>query len=265
MRRQVLDKGFVKLDGYMADDLSVINAARVSFANQTQITSTIGSKQLPINEVNVPDGQAILWEQIDDRGDPTGKTHLYLNSKDKGLINFLMRERHGTPFEHNSMRFHVKAPLFVVREWQRHRIASYNEWSGRYSIIEPEFYMPALQDVRTQVGKPGSYEFEPMEFEDAHWTQVRLEKMYKSAYNHYESMLERGVAKEVARLVLPLATYTQFYFTVNARSLMNFLSLRNSDQAMYEIREYAIVLEQLWKDLMPVTHQAFINNERTAP
>ena len=119
----VLDHGFVRLDGCMADDLSVVNAARVSFAQRS--------------------------EQLDER--------------DHGLIRFLMRERHGTPFEHNAFRFHVKLPIFVMREWARHRIGSFNEWSARYSQLDAEFYIPEPEDVRTQVGKPGAYSFDPVD------------------------------------------------------------------------------------------------------
>src|ERR671925_1478192 len=118
----LLDKGFLALDGALASDLAVVNGARVSF-----------------NEAS---------EEMTDR--------------DAGLIRFLMRERHGTPFEHNAFRFHIKLPIFVMREWARHRMGSFNEWSGRYSRLEPEFYVPEPADVRTQEGKPGPYSFDPV-------------------------------------------------------------------------------------------------------
>jgi thymidylate synthase (FAD) len=219
---EVLDHGFVRLDSYHGDDLSVVNSARVSF----------------------------------------GKRSESFEDKDAGLIKFLMRERHGTPFEHNSFTFHVKAPLFVVREWQRHRMASYNELSGRYSkFTNPDFYFP--KEFRTQVGKPGAYSFETWRGETAR-IKALIERQTQDALDLYEYMIEKGIAKEQARIILPLNLYTEFYFTTNARSLMNFLSLRNSDQAMFEIREYAQALEAIWATRMPVTADAFREN-RVAP
>jgi thymidylate synthase (FAD) len=221
----VLDHGFVRLDGCMADDLSVVNAARVSFAQRSE----------------------------------------ELGERDQGLIRFLMRERHGTPFEHNAFRFHIKLPIFVMREWARHRMGSFNEWSARYSQLDPEFYVPAEEDVRTQVGKPGSYSFDPVDPELAEHTRAAQTAVYEQAYAAYVDLLERGVAKEVARNVLPVAIYTQFYWTVNARSLMNFLSLRNAVTAQREIRRYADAVERLFAGKMPITHAAFVANERRAP
>jgi thymidylate synthase (FAD) len=221
----VLDHGFVRLDGCMADDLSVVNGARVSFASRV--------------------------DEMTDR--------------EEGLIRFLMRERHGTPFEHNSFRFHVKCPIFVAREWMRHRTNSFNEWSGRYSKLEPEFYLPASEDVRTQVGKPGAYRFDPVDPALAEETRQAQQAVYDQAYATYVQLLERGVAKEIARNVLPVAIYTQFYWTVNARSMMNFLSLRNAETAQREIRRYAEAVERFFAGAMPVTHAAFVANERRAP
>ena len=142
---------------------------------------------------------------------------------------------------------------------------SFNELSGRYSQLEPEFYVPAPEDVRTQVGKPGSYSFDPVDPELAEHTREAQEAVFAEAYRAYEDLLERGVAKEIARNVLPVAIYTQFYWTVNARSLMNFLSLRNSETAQREIRRYAEAVEELFATKMPVTHAAFLANDRTAP
>ena len=222
---RVLDHGFVRLDGAMADDLSVVNAARVSFAQRSDEVS----------------------------------------QREAGLIRFLMRERHGTPFEHNAFRFHIKLPIFVMREWARHRMGSFNEWSGRYSRLEPEFYVPEPEDVRTQVGKPGAYSFDPVSDEIAEHARAAQRAVYEQAYAVYLDMLDRGVAKEVARNVLPVAIYTQFYWTVNARSLMNFLSLRNAATAQREIRRYAEAVEALFGEQMPVTHAAFVANDRRAP
>ncbi len=221
----VLDDGFVRLDAAMADDLSVVNAARVSFG--------------------------VRRDEMDDR--------------DAGLIRFLMRERHGTPFEHNSFRFHIRCPIFVAREWFRHRIGSYNELSGRYTQLDDSFYVPAAEDVRTQTGKPGAYTFESVETELAEATRERIRDSYRAAYAAYEAMLAQGIAKEVARTVLPVGIYTEFYWTVNARSVMNFLSLRNATTAQREIQRYAAAVEELFATEMPLTHAAFIGQDRQAP
>jgi thymidylate synthase (FAD) len=224
-RIELLDHGFVRLDASMADDLSVANAARVSFARRK--------------------------EELDEA--------------DRGLIRFLMRDRHGTPFEHNSFRFHIRCPIFVAREWMRHRIGSFNEFSLRYAKATDDFYVPELEDVRTQVGKPGAYSFEPIEGELAEHTLEELRKVYDLAYETYTSLVEQGVARELARSVLPVGAYTEFYWTVNARSIMNFVSLRAAETAQREIRRYAFAIEAFLAREMPITHAAFVANERTAP
>src|SRR5216110_1069136 len=210
----VLDHGFVRLDDSIASDLSVVNGARVSFARH--------------------------------------KTEM--DESDEGLIRFLMRDRHGTPFEHNAFRFHVRCPLFVAREWFRHRIGSFNEFSMRYAIATDDFYVPEPEDVRSQVGKPGAYTFETVEPELADDTRGALREVYEHAYATYERLVEAGVAREVARSVLPVGAYTEFYWTVNARSLMNFVSLRASETAQREIRRYAEAVELFLEQRMPITH-----------
>jgi len=222
---RVLDHGFVRLDDAMADDLSVVNGARVSFARHK--------------------------DELDD--------------SDQGLIRFLMRERHGTPFEHNAFRFHVRCPIFVAREWFRHRVGAFNEFSLRYARATDDFYVPEPEDVRTQIGKPGAYSFEPVSDELAETTREELRAVYEAAYRTYEQLVEQGVARELARSVLPVGAYTEFYWTVNARSLMNFLSLRNSETAQREIRRYAEACERFLEEQMPVTYAAFVANDRTAP
>jgi thymidylate synthase (FAD) len=222
---RVLDHGFVRLDDVMASDLSVVNAARVSFARRK--------------------------DEMDD--------------SDAGLIRFLMRERHGTPFEHNAFRFHIRCPIFVAREWMRHRISSFNEFSLRYAKATEDFYVPEAQDVRTQVGKPGAYTFDPVEPELAEQTRDALREVYEHAYATYERLVEAGVAREVARSVLPVGAYTEFYWTVNARSLMNFVSLRASEMAQREIRRYAEAVERFLEQHMPVTYGAFVASGRISP
>jgi thymidylate synthase ThyX len=140
---------------------------------------------------------------------------------------------------------------------------SYNEWSGRYSKMEPEFYVP--ENVRTQVGKPGAYSFEPVSDDVRENAQREIEENAIRAFQAYERMLEQGVAKEVARSVLPLSTYTKYYWSCNPRSLMHFCSLRNHEAAQFEIRQYAAAAESFLERAMPVTHAAFVANDRIAP
>ncbi len=221
----VFDHGFVRLDACMADDLSVVNSARVSFA--------------------------VRKEEME--------------ARDRGLIRFLMRDSHGTPFEHNSFRFHIRTPIFVAREWFRHRISSFNEESGRYHKLKDDFYVPSPSAVRSQVGKPGAYSFERVEESLSSETIATFERVYKDLYAEYQHLMDQGVAKELARALLPFGIYTQFYWTINARALMNFLSLRNAEAAQFEIRTYAEAVELLFADKMPETHQSFIEFGRRAP
>jgi thymidylate synthase (FAD) len=222
---QVLDHGFVRLDDAMATDLSVVNSARVSF----------------------------------------GRRKTEMAESDEGLIRFLMRDRHGTPFEHNSFRFHIRAPIFVAREWFRHRVGSFNEFSMRYARASDDFYLPEPEDVRTQVGKPGAYSFEPVAPELAEQTREDLQAVYEQAFATYERLVEAGVARELARAVMPVGAYTEFYWTINARALMNFVSLRANKNAQREIQRYAEAVETFFAEKMPVTHAAFVANDRVAP
>lgn len=222
---KVLDYGAVSLLLH-GDDLSVVGSARVS------------------NAV-VPDEAS--------RGDEA----------DSKLIAYLMRHKHGSPFEHAVFRWFIKAPIFVVREWQRHRMASYNEQSGRYATFDPEFYVPDHVRVPDEHNKQSSLRSEGNQ---------HLVDMLEDIKNHdsrsfqlYQRLMHRGMAREMARMVLPLNLYTQFWFTVNARSLMNFLELRNAPNAQWEIQEYARAMEQDFAQVMPMTHSAFIANGRVAP
>lgn len=219
----MLDKGFVELDGAFASDLAVVNAARASFDTQVK----------------------------------------ELDSRDEGLIRYLMHNKHASPFEHGQLRFRVKAPLFVVREWQRHRTGSFNEESGRYSTLKREFYYPWGR-VRRQTGKPGAYTFERVD--EALDMQVSrdIAAANNYAWQTYTDLLDKGIAREVARMVLPLNTYSTFVWSVNPRNLLNFLVLRNSPEAQEEIREYAQAVEKLFAPLMPLTYAAWDSSDRTA-
>jgi thymidylate synthase (FAD) len=142
---------------------------------------------------------------------------------------------------------------------------SFNEFSMRYAKATDEFYVPAPEDVRTQVGRPGAYSFDPVDPELAEATRRELQEVYDHAYATYERLVEAGVAREVARAALPVGAYTEFYWTVNARSLMNFLSLRNHPNAQLEIRRYAEALERFLAEHMPITYESFVANDRRAP
>ena len=194
------------------------------------------------------------------------------DSRLPGLINFLMRERHGSPFEHSIFTFYVKAPIFVWREHMRHRIASYNEESGRYRVLEPEFYIPPRDRKLVQVGKPGAYTFEEGTEDQYILVGRQLTRSCEDAYERYELMLQHGVAKEVARMVLPVNIYSSAYVTMNARALMNFLSLRvEAESATFpshpqrEIEMVAEKYEKFFEETMPLTHRSFIMNGRVSP
>jgi thymidylate synthase (FAD) len=189
-----------------------------------------------------------------------------------GRINFLMKNKHGTPFEHNMFTFYIQAGIFVFREFHRHRIGwSYNEESGRYKQLDPLFYVPARDRPMVQKGKPGAYEFEPDE-DLAKLAEKTLVKSYIAAYDAYEAMVEAGIAKEVARMCLPVGINSSMYATCNARSLMSFLSLRTyspdatfPSRPQYEIEQVAREMESIFAYKMPVTYEAWINNGRVAP
>jgi thymidylate synthase (FAD) len=225
---RVLDKGEVEIKTMMGGDFSVIAAARVS--------------------------NGATFEEAS-KGPEA----------DQKLINYLVKHRHGTPFEHAAFTFYVKTPLFVRSEWHRHRIASYNEISGRYVEYEPEFYIPSVFRIAAQTNKQGSVipENKLQEWHDKN--REIIEHVSEIAFYNYKRMLKENVAKEMARMILPLNLYTQFYFTVNARSLMNFLSLRCAEDAQYEIRQYALAIEKMFAQQMPMTYKAWAKNEFVAP
>lgn len=215
--------GTVELETHNASDLAVVNAARVSFAKHSQ----------------------------------------WYSDTDQKVLRFLMKEKHGTPFEHNYFRWHVRAPMIVFWEWVRHRMASYNVESARYVEMRPHFYYP--DKARVQKGKPGNYWFEDGTKEQTQWLQDELLYHSRRAFDKYEQAINMGIAKEQARLFIPTNLYVEFYFSCNARSLMNFLELRNDSHAMFEIAEYARAVEFLWARVMPDTAKAFIENGHTAP
>lgn len=218
--------GEISLVNFMGGDLTVVNAARVSFGARSES----------------------------------------LEPKDEKLIGFLMREKHASPFEHSIFQFYVKCPIFVAREWFRHRWSSFNEFSMRYAVPEElEFWTPPDDHWRQQVGKPGAYTFEKIDSSTKKgMAEAAMMRVYEEAESAYRIMIMNGIAKEIARSVMPVATYTQFYWTVNARSLINFLSLRNDEQAQLEIALYAEIIEEIFAQKMPATYNSFMAAGRSA-
>ena len=223
---EVLPGGFIRVLGVMGTDLDIVNDARQSYDVE----------------------------------------HEEVTKDDVGLLDFLVKHRHGTPFEGGEFKFQIKAPLPVAREWMRHRFASYNEVSGRYVKQTLGFYEPDSEAIRTQVGKPGSYGYESIKDQKVQEkVAILFNNSYNRSYSDYEELLNLGVAKELARNVLAQGMFTKFMYKTNARSLMNFLSLRNHERAMYEIRQYAAALEKVFEFHLPLTHAAFVKNGRVAP
>lgn len=171
------------------------------------------------------------------------------------LINFLMRQKHMSPFEHGQFIFKVDVPLFVAREFHRHRTFSYNEVSGRYTQMQPRFYVGDV--ARVQHGKPGAYYFEDGTPDQSAYYLKSKEYMVEKAWQVYQDRLERGIAKEQAREDLPLSLMTQFYATANPRNVMQFLTLRNEKHALKEIRNVAVKMEEIFNETMPLTARSY--------
>lgn len=190
-----------------------------------------------------------------------------------GRINFLMKNRHGTPFEHAALKFYVEAPIVVFREWHRHRIGwSYNERSGRYSQLDPVYYVPGPDRPLIQVGKAGAYTYVAADPELHAWLVQDMKEEAWENYARYEARLARGIAKEAARMSLGLNIYTAMFATCNPRSLMAFLSLRIKELKskfpsfpMWEIELCARAAEETLDKLFPLTYQSFCDNGRVSP
>lgn len=247
-RIEFVDHSTVELIKSNATDKDVVLAAWVS---------NFDKKNAP---VEVPsDSDMRQWASYEDkdwanRWLPSIKPFL---DRAEGLINFLYRERHMSPFEHGSFTFYIDTPIFVAREFMRHRTFSYNETSGRYKELEPRFYLISDERPITQRGKVGAYRFEQGDAEQYGNTFASSTLAYQNSWNAYQSMLSKGVAREVARNVLPVGIMTQFYATANPRNVMQFLLLRNDDNALYEIREVARQIEEQFAKQMPLTYAAF--------
>jgi len=227
----------VDLVDHMGGDASVVHAARVSVVGRNH--------------------EEVLFNAL----------------KDTGLINYLMRKKHGSPFEHNALTFYIKAPIFVAREFMRHRIGwSYNEMSGRYTELPGEFYIPNPDRPLVNVGTSANPRFEAGDAYLVSETAWSLESSYGTAWEQYKYLLELGVGNEVARAVLPVGLMTQFYATCNARSLMSFLELRTNEpeatfpsNPQHEIELVARKMEAEFAGLFPVTYEKWNDNGRVAP
>ncbi len=204
-----------------------------------------------------------------------GKGTKKLN-QDKSLINYLISHRHSTPFEMNEIKFHIKLPIFVARQWIRHRTANVNEYSARYSILDREFYIPKNRDLKPQSksnnqGRSGSLESEEIKL----YSKIIKENSRRS-FENYSTLLNsdeegnviqekrNGLARELSRMTLPLNAYTQWYWKIDLHNLMHFLALRFDPHAQYEIRVYAEVMMKIFKKWVPTTYDAFISNRLKA-
>jgi thymidylate synthase (FAD) len=226
----VLDHGFVRVVDYMGDDAAIVQAARVSYGR--------GTKKV---------------------------------SEDAGLIRYLMRHRHSTPFEMCEIKFHVKLPVFVARQWIRHRTANVNEYSARYSVLDREFYVPAPEQLAAQAATNRQGRGDVLEGAEAERALRWLRDDAMQAFDHYEAMLNedetaadydpegQGLARELARMNLPLSTYTQWYWKCDLHNLFHFLSLRADPHAQYEIRIYADAMLEMVKRWVPLAYQAFMD------
>jgi thymidylate synthase (FAD) len=216
---------------------------------------------------NVSDDDVVWAARVSTAGDRAAEGDL--GTRKKGLIEFLLRERHMSPFEHGQMTFFVQAPIFVFREFHRHRTWSYNEESGRYKQLEPVFYEPPENRPLIQVGKAGAYDY--VAGTDEQYAKVKDSILHSNnlAYDVYQDMLDNGIAREVARMVLPVNIYSSMYATVNPRNLMQFLSLRTKSEdaavksyPQLEIQMVADKIEALWAAEQPLVHEAWVKYGR---
>lgn len=226
----VLDHGFIRVIDYMGTDAAIVQAARVSYGRGTKKTR-----------------------------------------EDAGLINYLLRHRHTTPFEMCEIKLHIKLPIFIARQWIRHRTANVNEYSGRYSILDREFYVPAPEQLAAQSSSNRQGRGDVLEGEEAARVLDILKSDAQQCYDHYQEMLnedetgavrengKQGLARELARMNLPVNFYTQWYWKIDLHNFMHFLALRADDHAQYEIRVYALAMLDVLKKWVPLTYDAFMD------
>lgn len=212
-----LDKGFVRLIDVMGDDAAIVQAARVSY------------------------------------GSGTKKVH-----EDRGLIRYLMRHLHTTPFEMVEFKFHVKLPIFVARQWIRHRTANVNEYSGRYSEMKDEFYVPDPDQVRAQsaMNKQGRADT-AFGADEAEKIRTSMQQTQEMLYGQYQDLLSTDLAREIARINLPVSNYTEWYWKTDLHNLFHFLRLRIDPHAQYEIRVFGEAMAEIVKAAVPLAYEAF--------
>jgi thymidylate synthase (FAD) len=227
---RVLDQGFIRVIDYMGNDAAIVQAARVSYGR--------GTKQI---------------------------------SNDRGLINYLMRHRHTSPFEMCEIKLHIKLPIFIARQWIRHRTANVNEYSARYSVLEEAFYTPAPEHLAAQSQTNRQGRAEVLEGAESSDALQRIQQHSSEAYALYLDLLnedragearesgKKGLARELARMTLPLNTYTEWYWKIDLHNLLHFSALRADSHAQYEIRAYAEVLLDVLKRWVPLTYEAFLD------
>lgn len=186
------------------------------------------------------------------------------SSQDRSLIRYLMRHKHTSPFEMCEIKLHIKMPIFVARQWIRHRTANVNEYSGRYSVMSEDFYIPSISDIAKQSVDNKQGRGEILEEKEAKKVRKLIEKQSKEAYEAYEAMLEKGIAKEIARIVLPQNIYTEFYWKIDLHNLFHFLYLRSHPTAQFEIREYSKAIESMVQEWVPMAYEAFVDYRKNA-
>lgn len=221
----VLDNGFIRVIDYMGNDCSIVQAARVSYGAGTKHQNT-----------------------------------------DKALIDYLMRHDHTTPFEMCEIKFHVKLPIFVARQWMRHRTGSFNEYSARYSVLQDEYYLPNKNHITQQsdTNKQARDMSKTINDEKAdQFIELSKEKI-SECYKLYLEMMENGVAREIARTVLPVTYYTQFYWKVNLHNLLHFTRLRAHQSAQFEIRQYAEKIIEIIEKWVPFAYEAFLEHKQNS-
>lgn len=248
--------GYVSLIQHVGDDCSVVNSARVSFNKQSYALSTRSMKDL------IADFECCIENKngFYSREEVEGYKHKLEEAlaekeqavRDRKLIKFLLEHRHGTPLEHNSLTFLVKCPLFVARQWMRHRMGSFNEVSYRYVEATDEFYIPHQFRGQSPSNRQASVQGEFSQ-EEQNKNCKNFEAAVQASYKAYKQLLESGVAREQARGVLPLTTYTQYYWTCNLRSFLHFIELRNHKDAQWEIACYAKAMLNMVKKIFPNT------------
>lgn len=254
--------GVIRLEEMMGSDLAIVNNARASLDKATDWDNEDCRCGVKFN------GFDYLFNPIC----TDGKAHSFdrrLSNRDEAILRSLAKNRHGSPFERVVFTFHVETNIGVSREWFRHRIASYNEMSTRYMDMKDELdncYIPIGDAVRRNAGKIMSYEMEVItDPETIAIIQERMIESYTHSFKTYEFLMATGLSREVARNVLPLGMRTAFYVTMNLRSAFNFMSLRNSKQALYEIRYIAAAMETLISSVVPIAYDAWATDCNRIP